>query len=105
MKIGLPRINGKEVSREEFHRHGPVGGSGIPMCPKTYTEKNPMETTFDGVMEHQVPEMRRALKAHSIPGVEVRDDGSFRITSRAGRKRMHKEILGLFDKQGGFGDA
>ncbi len=102
------KINGKRVSKKVWDKRKGVGldlSGPPPMGTLPYSQSNPMETTFDGVMEHQVPDMRKAIKAHSIQGVEVRDDGSFRITSRKGRKRMHKEILGLHDKQGGYGDA
>lgn len=97
------RLNGKVVTEKEFSRHKPAGRPGIPAITKTYTSKRPMRTEFDGVMEHQVDEMRDVIRQENIPGVKVLPNGTFEITSRRGRARLNK-LRALHDKDAGYGD-
>jgi len=103
MKYHL-RLNGKRVSRKEFHRKGPVGGEGVPLPPTdTYSTARPLVTTFMGCLPHQVEQTRRELKERNIQGVDVLPNGAFSITSRRGRKEANA-MAGLHDGDGGYSD-
>ncbi len=100
------KINGKRVTKRKWDARKGVGMDFSAPCmgTKTYSESNPMDTQFDGVMESQVGEMRRVIKEESIQGVKVRNDGTFHITSRRGRARLLR-LRQMHDKQGGYGDG
>lgn len=97
------KLNGKEVTPAEFHRDGPIGGSGIPMAANTYQDHAPLISEGIGCLKAQVPEMRETIRKHNIQGVRVRDTGQLEITSRQGRKELLR-VRGLADADGGFGD-
>jgi len=96
-------LNGEEVTPAEFHRSGPVGGTGVPMGTATYTDVKPLLSEGLGCMKSQVPEMRDTIRRHNIKGVRVRDSGQLEITSRRGRKELCR-VRGLADADGGYGD-
>ena len=97
-------LNGREVTPEEFHKDGPVGGRGIPMVARTYTDANPLVSESLGCLPNQIPLMKKAIKKHSIPGVKVNPNGSLAITSRAGRAKL-MGIKDQHDNDGGYGDG
>lgn len=102
MKYHL-RLNGKKVSGKDFHRRGPVGGSGVPMTNNAYSQADPLISEGLGCMRGQVPEMREAIRERGISGVEVLDSGQLSITSRRGRKEICR-MRGLADADGGYSD-
>lgn len=97
-------LNGKEVTPEEFHRDGPIGGGGVPMVSTAYQDHKPLISEGIGCMRGQVPEMREVIKQHNIKGVRVRDSGQLEITSRRGRKELLR-VRGLADADGGYSDG
>ena len=101
MKHGGYKINGKTVTRRQFLRRKK---RGVPACPKTYGEGNPLQSEALGCMKSQVPEMRRVLKKRGIRGVRVLDNGAVELTSRGGRRELMK-LRGLHDNDGGLGDG
>lgn len=103
MKIKY-RLNGKEVSRREFHRRGCVGQFGVPMIANTYTDAKPLISEGLGCMRNQVGEMRAEIAARGIQGVKVLDSGQLEITSRRGRREVLR-MRGLCDADGGYGDG
>lgn len=97
-------LNGREVTPEEFHRAGPIGGRGVPMARlNTYQDHDPLISEGLGCMKGQVSEMRDEIKKHGIQGVRVRDSGQLEITSRRGRKELCR-VRGLADADGGYSD-
>jgi len=107
------RINGKEVSREEFFRNAPAGGPGIPMTASTYREDAPLCSTALSVHPDQCEMMNEAVRKHGISGVHY--DASKKrncvITSREGRRkwmRVFGQMTGhgaIHDNDGGYGDG
>ena len=105
MKAHKLILNGEEVSEKEFHKSGPIGGSGSPMTATTYSDAKPLVSDALGCMKHQVPEMREAIRHHGIKGVRVLDNGQLEITSRRGRKRVGQmRPIPLHDADGGYSD-
>lgn len=98
------KINGKEVTPAEFHRRGPVGGSGVAMITNTYSTANPLVSEGVGCMKSQVQDMREAIRANGIVGAHVRDNGQIEFTSRKARAKV-MAMRGLHDNEGGFGDG
>ena len=103
------KLNGKEVTREEFRENSRGLEAGVPMTANTYTEHDPLISEALGCMKNQVPDMRRLLKTEGIQGVQITDSGQARITSRRGRNKLMRvlsEIRGnkYHDVDGGFGD-
>lgn len=96
------RINGKEVSRQEFLKG--ARANGIPPMTNTYRGHDPLISDGLGVMKAQVPEMREAIARRGIQGVRVKDNGQLEITSRRGRKEVLR-MRGFVDNEGGFGDG
>lgn len=97
-------LNGVEVTEEEFHKDGPVGGEGVPMItPPTYTDAKPLVSDGLGCMKGQVGEMREEIRKRNIKGVRVLDSGQLEITSRRGRREV-AHMRGLHDADGGYGD-
>lgn|GEM_PF-2148937 len=104
MKTYKLRINGKEVTPEEFHRGGRIGGDGIPMITKTCTESNPWVTESLGVLPHQVKEERERLARNkTLTSVKILDNGAVECTSPGDTGRMgwikHR---GAVDADGGY---
>jgi len=98
------RLNGKEVSREEFLASASDDWLGnVPMTANTYREHDPLISEGLGCMKSQVEEMRQVIKSHNIKGVVVRDSGQLEITSRQGRRELLK-VRGLADADAGYGD-
>jgi len=97
-------LNGKEVTEEEFHKDGPVGGEGLPMLTQTYTTANPLISESLGCMPSQVDEMRETLNERGIKGVEVMNNGALAISSRNGRREV-MAMKGQHDNDGCFGDG
>lgn len=106
MKKHKLMLNGKEVTEAEFHKDGPVGGSGVPMVTiGTYTDAKPLVSEGLGCMKHQVAEMREAIHKRNIKGVRVLDSGQLEITSRRGRREVGQmRPVPLVDADGGYGD-
>ncbi len=99
------KLNGKEVSREEFCAGARRDWlAGPPMTANTYTEHDPLISDGCGVMKSQVPETRDAIRRHGIQGAAVLDNGQIRFTSRKARKEFLR-MRGLVDNDGGFGDG
>ncbi len=108
-KYGL-RINGKEVTPAEFHRRNKIGGEGIPMISKTYTDAKPWVSESSGVLPHQVQEARELLAKEKSRGkltaVRILDSGAVECTARgdAGRRGWCK-FRGSVDGDGGYGET
>ncbi len=99
-------LNGKEVTEEEFHRDGPIGGQGTPHITQYYNEGSPRLSEGLGCMKHQVPEMRRIVSERGLSGVRVLDNGAVELTSRGDRgRRGLMKLRGLCDNDGGYGDG
>ena len=94
----------KEVTPEELHRGGNVGGEGIPMGTAAYSDSSPLVSEGLGCMKSQVPEMREDIRKHNIKGVRVLDSGQLEITSRRGRAKLCR-MRGKCDAEGGYGDG
>ncbi len=94
-------LNGKEVTSEEFHRDGPIGGSGIPMVSRAYSDAKPLISESLGCLPNQIPEMKETIERHGIQGVKVNPNGSLAITSKAGRAKLMK-VKGQHDGDGGY---
>lgn len=95
--------NGKEVSRTEFNKTR-AKKLGVPMAANTYRGHDPLQSDGLGCMKQQVPELRRVIQKHNIPGVVVKDNGQLEITSRRGRKELLR-VRGFCDNDGGFSDG
>ena len=104
MKAHKLKINGQEVTEKEFHKNGPVGGSGAPMTTTAYSEAKPLISDGLGCMKSQVSEMRDEIKKHNIHGVRVLDSGQLEIVSRRGRREVLR-MRQLVDAEGGYGDG
>ena len=98
------KLNGKEVTPEEFHKKGPVGGNGIPMGTCTYQDHAPLISEGLGCMKSQVSEMREAIRERGIQGAHVRDSGQIEFTSRQARADVC-HMRGLADADGGYSDG
>lgn len=100
------KLNGKAVTREEFHeRVKPKEDwlDGPPMTANTYTEHDPLVSQASGVMKSEVENGRELIRKHGIQGAAVRDDGSVQFTSKRARKEwLHHR--GQFDLDGGYSD-
>ena len=98
------KLNGREVTREEF-----IAGStkefltGPPMTANTYSAHDPLISDGLGCMKSQVPEMREVIRKHNIQGVVVKDSGQLEITSRRGRREL-LAVRGFVDNDGSYGD-
>lgn len=100
-------LNGEEVSEKEFHRRGRIGGQGIPMITKTYTDANPWVGDIgSGVLPNQIAEARALVAANNLTGVRILDDGKVECTSRGetGRLGWYK-LKGGVDGDGGYGET
>jgi len=98
------RLNGKEVSLQEFQAGGKDDWlEGPPMTANTYRDHDPLLSDGMGCMMAQVPEMREVIRKHNIKGVSVRDNGQLEITSRRGRRELLR-VRGLADADAGYGD-
>lgn len=98
------KINGKEVSAEEFSKGANREWlKNRTLLPNTYRAHDPLISDSIGCMKHQVPEMREVIRKHNIKGVQVRNSGQLEITSRRGRKEL-LNVRGLVDADGCFGD-
>ena len=83
------KLNGKAVTREEFHERVKPKEDWLskpPMMANTYSDHDPLVSQGAGVMKSQVAEGRDLIRKHGIKGAAVRDDGSVQFTSRQGRK-------------------
>ena len=98
------RLNSKKVSREEFHRNGPVGGKGVPGITNTYSEADPLISDGLGCMSGQVQEMRQAIRERGIRGARVLENGQLSFTSRRARAEVCR-MRGLCDSDGGYSDG
>ena len=109
------KINGEEVTAEEFRRHKmrrllpsrPGDGSHR----SAYSEGNPGKSLSMGCHPSQAGMMNAAIKAAGISGVEWDKRGKCIITSRRGRAKAMKVVgemvsMGpLHDEDGGYGDG
>lgn len=102
------KLNGKVVSRDEFHKDGPIkgmiGANSAMVTVATYSESNPLVSTALGCHREMVDEYNGEVKRRGITGVEFLPDGQCKITSRAGRAAWLKS-LGRHDNDGGYGDG
>ena len=97
-------LNGKEVTPEEFHRGGKIGGDGLPMTTRTCTEARPWVTESLGVLPNQVAEERKRLaKNKELTAVRILDNGAVECTDPgpAGRMGWIKH-RGAVDGDGGY---
>lgn len=97
------KINGREVSREEFLLGAGVFRLEAPMTAHTYRAHDPLISEGLGCLKSQVGELRQAIKQNNIQGVTVKDSGQLEITSRRGRKEL-LALRGLADADGTYGD-
>jgi hypothetical protein len=98
------KINGKEVTKEEWDAKKGVGlKGGVPLGTIAYRADKPLLSDGMGCMKSQVGEMRDVIKKHNIQGVFVRDNGQLEITSRRGRRELLK-VRGLVDADAGYSD-
>ncbi len=99
------KINGREVTKEEWDAHPGAGLSSGASCMGTvaYSESKPLISEGLGCMRAQVPEMRAMIREHDIKGVRVLDNGQLEITSRRGRRELLR-LRGLADSDGGYSD-
>lgn len=98
------KINGVEVSKEEWDSRKGVGlKGGVPMGTVAYSESKPMISDGIGCLPNQVGEMRAAVKQNGIRGVRVLNNGQLEITSRQGRRDVLR-MRGLHDAEAGYGD-
>lgn len=104
MRTHKLKINGREVTPAEFHRHKRVGGSGTAMFTNAYSTAEPLVSEGVGCMKSQVPDMREAIRAEGIVGAHVRDNGQIEFTSRKARKQV-MAMRGLHDSDGGYSDG
>ena len=103
MKTHKLKINGREVTPAEFHRHRRVGGSGTAMVTNTYSTAKPLVSDGLGCMKAQVPEMRQAIADRGIVGAHVLDNGQIEFTSRRARREIGA-MRGLHDNDAGYSD-
>ncbi len=107
MKLGLPRINGKTVSRRAFLKKR--GKLGVPACPQTFSEARPFVSESSGVLPNQVPEARALIEERGLVGVEVLPSGRVRCSCRgkAGKSGRNgwMDLRGKTDQDGGLGDV
>lgn len=99
------KINGREVTKEEWDAHPGAGlhfGAGV-LGTVAYREDRPLISEGLGCMRAQVPEMREVIRKHNIKGVRVRDNGQLEITSRRGRRELLR-VRGLVDADAGYSD-
>jgi len=88
------KINGKEVTKEEWDARKGVGlKGGVPLGTIAYRADKPLLSDGIGCMKSQVPEMRDVIKKHNIQGVFVRDNGQLEITSRRCRKELLRVLF------------
>ena len=98
------KINGQEVTKEEWDARKGVGlKGGVPMGTVAYRADKPLLSDGLGCMKSQVPEMRQAIKQNGIRGVYVKDNGQLEITSRRGRRDLLR-MRGLHDGDAGYSD-
>ena len=64
----------------------------------------PMTSSFAGVNPEQIPELRELWRQNGVTGCDVTPEGDIVWDSRHARKR-DCEVRGLFDRDGGYGDA
>ena len=96
-------LNGKEVTEKEFHRNGPVGGAGVPMCPRTYSDSNPLPSLALSCHRSQADAYNEKAKGLGLTGIEWDAEGDCTITSRKDRAawlRSQQQV----DADGGYGD-
>lgn len=100
----LDAPDGRELVRafrEELQR------DGLADKPKTVVRQQaqwPMVSINGGVNPDQIGELREIWREHRVTGCDVLPNGDVVYESRAARKADH-EARGLFDKDGGYGDA
>ena len=108
------RINGKEVSPQEFRAHKmPVVDCGGPAV-QGYSEGKPGRSLAMGCHRSQIGLLNSEIERHGIQGVKYVEDrhgGKCEITSRRGRAKwmpifgqMHG-LGALHDDDGGYGDG
>jgi hypothetical protein len=105
------RINGREVSKEEFDAHPPL--PGLPdtgMIAQGYSESHPGHSIAMGCHPDQVDLMNNTMKQHGVQGVEWDRSGKCKITSRKGRAKampIFGQMVGLqncHDEDAGYSD-
>lgn len=106
------QINGREVSREEFHAGDPKGESGgVPMVNGAYSDSNPLRSVSMGCHPDQAGLMNDTMHQHGITGVTWDKSGKCFITSRRDRARampIYGNMVGLdlvHDDSGSYGDG
>lgn len=105
MKVGkiTHRIDGEEVTEEEFNRRSRAKrAKGGPAVSRAYEQ--PLESIAASVHPEQVSEYRQFLQQRGIQGVEVRENGRVLFHSREARRRL-LESTGRRDNDGGYGDG
>lgn len=87
--------------REQLEQDGlTVGKKPVPQLRAQW----PMISINGGVNPDQIDELREIWQEERVTGCEVLPNGDIKYEDRAARRADHK-ARGLFDKDGGYGDA
>lgn len=100
MGIGY-RINGKEVTREEFLADAKGIEPGAPAGGQSAAGW-PMYSDAAGCHPGQIAEFKQFFAGHGV-SAEYTRDGRLKFDSPGDRRRKC-ELLGLYDRNGGYGD-
>ena len=101
MKIGLPRINGKKVSRKKFLKDR--AEPGVPCIAGAIGEGKPLDSVALAVHPSQVEAYNQSLQNRGISGAHYLPDGTCRITSRKARNQI-LQSQNMHDNDAGYGD-
>ena len=96
------RKDGKVVSRSEWMegaRGLEAGAAPGGMNPACW----PMWSDAAGCNPDQKAEVEAHARRHGLPSIEVNDQGQVKFDSPQTRKK-YCELVGLFDRNGGYGD-
>lgn len=96
---------GREMQRDRSRKKLEFG------APRLSSAFNGKIEEASGMHPSQIPEARALIAKYGMHGVEVLDKGEehphtgcMKFSDRAARKRWH-QAMGIFDKNGGYGDA
>ena len=95
------RINGVEVTKEEFDAHPPIASEGVvgPAGSQHFSESTPRRSYSMGVSPgEQLDTARKLLRQHNITGVKYDENGNCFVTDKRDRGRFAKiygEAVGL----------
>ncbi len=95
------KINGREVSEEEFDAHPPLSEAGIPMIGRAY--ERPLRSLGLAVPQSQVQEFNELYQQKGISGARHDADGTCVLDNRDARNAV-LELRGVRDNDAGYGD-